>query len=73
MISAKAPTVWLSGIGPDRVSDKNRGALSLTLAVAEQGKTGFDDKAASAELAAIKAAIGPALSEGVKAKYAPDD
>jgi hypothetical protein len=45
-----------------------RGSLSLTLAVAEQGNTGFDDKAALAELAAVKAALGPAIGEAVKKK-----
>lgn len=48
------------------------GTVSLSLAVAEQGNTGFDDKAAAAELAALKAAIGPAISEAVKAKYSPE-
>ena len=46
-----------------------RGALSLTVAVTEQGVTGFDDKAASAELAAIKAALGPALSDAINKQW----
>lgn len=44
-------------------------ALSLTVAVAEQGVTGFDDKAALAELAAVKAALGPAIGEAVKKRF----
>lgn len=44
-------------------------ALSVSLAIAEQGVTGFDDKAALAELAAVKAALGPAISEAVKKKF----
>lgn len=46
-----------------------RGTLSITMAVAERGVTGFDDKAASAELAAVKAALGPAIGEAVKKKF----
>ncbi|MGM9513103.1 hypothetical protein ACS5PK_02495 [Roseateles sp. DB2] len=45
------------------------GALSVTMAIAEQGNTGFDDKAALAELAAVKAALGPAIGEAVKKKF----
>lgn len=44
------------------------GKLSLTVAIAEQGVTGFDDKAALAELAAVKAALGPAIGEAIKKK-----
>ena len=42
--------------------------MSITMAVAERGVTGFDDKAASAELAAVKAALGPAIGEAVEKK-----
>jgi hypothetical protein len=48
----------------------NRGVLSLSVAVAEQGKTGFDNKVVDAELAAVKAALGPAIGAAVKAKLA---
>ena len=44
-------------------------ALSVSLAIAEQGVTGFDDKAALAELAAVKAALGPAIGEAVKKTF----
>lgn len=47
----------------------NKGALSLSLAVTEQGTTGFNDKTLQAELVAIKEAFGPALAEAVKAKF----
>jgi hypothetical protein len=46
-----------------------RGTLSFTVAVVERGVTGFDDKAASAELSAVKAALGPAFGEAVKKKF----
>jgi len=46
-----------------------RGLISLTMAVAEQGVTGFDDKVALAEIAALKEALGPAISEAVKAHF----
>lgn len=46
-----------------------RGTLSFTMSITEQGSTGFDDKAASAELAAVKAALGPAIGEAVKEKF----
>ena len=46
----------------------NRGVLSLSIAIAEQGKTGFDSKAVDAELASIKAALGPAIGEAIKTK-----
>jgi hypothetical protein len=49
----------------------NRGLLSFTLGVAEQGVTGFDDKAELAKLDAIKAALGPAIGEAVKARLDP--
>jgi len=45
------------------------GALSVTMAIAEQGATGFDDKAALAELAAVKSALGPAIGEAIKKKF----
>lgn len=45
-----------------------RGRLSLTLAVAEQGETGFNDKVVLADLAALKEALGPAIGEAIKAK-----
>lgn len=46
----------------------NRGVLSLSVAIAEQGKTGFDSKVVDAELLAIKGALGPAIGEAVKTK-----
>ena len=46
-----------------------RGRLSLTLAVAEQGETGFNDKVVLADLAALKEALGPAIGEAIKAKF----
>jgi len=59
---------------PCKVSDliafpMNKKPLSITLAVVEQGVTGFNDKAMLAELAAIREAFGPALAEAVKAKF----
>lgn len=47
----------------------NRGRLSVTLAVAEQGQTGFNDKVVLADLAALKEALGPAVGEAIKAKF----
>ena len=46
----------------------NRGRLSLTMSVAEQGVTGFNDKAALADVAALKEALGPAIAAGIKAQ-----
>jgi hypothetical protein len=44
----------------------DRGPISLTLALTEQGQLGFNSKRALAELEALKAAYGPALAEGLK-------
>jgi hypothetical protein len=47
----------------------DKGTLSVAVSITEQGVTGFNDKAAQAELAAIKDAIGPAVSEAIKARF----
>ncbi len=47
----------------------DRGLVSLNVAITEQGVKGFDDKVASAELASIKAALGPALSDAITAQW----
>lgn len=47
----------------------NKGTLSITLAIAEQGVTGFNDKAVLADLAALKEALGPAIAEAIKVKF----
>jgi hypothetical protein len=48
---------------------RTRGPLSFTLAAAEHGVTGFNDKVELAKLDAIKAALGPAIGEAVKAHF----
>lgn len=47
----------------------DRGRLSVTLAVAEQGVTGFNDKVVLADLAALKEALGPAAGEAIRALF----
>lgn len=46
----------------------DRGLLSVSVALAEQGQTGFNDKLVLAEIAALKEALGPAVAEVVKTK-----
>lgn len=43
-----------------------RGPVSLSIAVAEQGRTGLDVKAVSSDLKALREALGPAAGDAVK-------
>jgi hypothetical protein len=43
-----------------------RGPISLSIAIAEQGRTGLDVKAVSSDLKALRDAMGPAIGDAVK-------
>ena len=43
-----------------------RGPISVSIAIAEQGRTGLDVRAVSSDLKALREAIGPAIGDSVK-------